>query len=196
MGRLFHGYARVMKPPIALVRWSESDSSASHVCVLHAEEGGFELTGSGEATWTDGDPVEIRFTVRLDHAFATREVRVRAGRRSIDMSADGLGGWSVEGTERADLHGCTDVDLEFTPATNTLPIRRLGLEPGQSAEIEAAWVRVPSLGVERSVQRYERLGERLYKYSSGDFAVELNVDEHGLVLDYPPFWVRERGRSQ
>jgi hypothetical protein len=137
-------------------------------------------------------PVEIRFTVRADGSWATRATSVRVARRSIELRADGLGGWSVEGTDRADLHGCTDVDLEFTPATNTLPIRRLGLEPGQSAEIEAAWVRVPSLDVERSVQRYERLGERRFRYSSGDFAAVLDVDEHGLVLDYPPFWVRQQ----
>jgi hypothetical protein len=184
-----------MKPPVSVVAWREQDSGASHVCSLRSEEGGFELAGGGTARLADGS-VEVRFTVRVDGSWATRETSVRVGNRSTGLRADGLGGWSVDGTGRADLHGCTDVDLEFTPATNTLPIRRLLLEPGQSAEIEAAWVRVPSLEVERSVQRYERLGERRYRYSSGDFAAELDVDEHGLVLDYPPFWVREPARPQ
>jgi hypothetical protein len=160
------------------------------VCSLRSEEDGFELAGGGTAG-LGGGPVEVRFTVRADGSWATRATSVRVGRQSIELRADGLGGWSVDGTERADLHGCTDVDLEFTPATNTLPIRRLGLEPGQSAEIEAAWVRVSSLEVERSTQRYERIGERRFRYSSGDFAAELDVDGHGLVLDYPPFWMRE-----
>jgi uncharacterized protein len=57
-------------------------------------------------------------------------------------------------------------------------------------------VRVASLEVERSTQRYERLAGRRYRYSSGTFTVELEVDGHGMVLDYPPFWVRERLPAQ
>jgi len=184
-----------MKPPVAVVGWREQESGESHVCSLRSEEEGFELAGGGTAGLVDG-PVEVRFTVRLDGSWATRETSVRFGDRSVELRADGLGGWSVDGADRADLQGCTDVDLEFTPATNTLPVRRLGLEPGQSAEIEAAWVRAASLEVERSTQRYERLGDRRYRYSSGTFTVELDVDDHGMVLDYPPFWLRERRPAQ
>lgn len=184
-----------MKAPLAEAAWREEESAAAHVCSFRSEEGGFELAGGGTAATGNGT-IAVRFTVRTDGAWATRETSVRAGPSAIEVRADGLGGWSVDGAERADLQGCTDVDLEFTPATNTLPIRRLALEVGQSADIDAAWVRLPSLSVERSTQRYERLSERRYRYSSGPFAVELDVDEHGLVLDYPPFWVRERRSPQ
>jgi hypothetical protein len=179
-----------MKPPVATASWREGESAASHVCSLRAEEGGFELAGAG-TTGLGGELLQVRFTIRLDGSWATRSVDVTAGSRSVAIRADGLGGWAVDSGERPDLQGCTDVDLELTPATNTLPIRRLGLALGQSAEIEAAWVRVPALSVERSVQRYERMADRRYRYSSGAFAVELDVDEDGLVLDYPPFWVRQ-----
>jgi uncharacterized protein len=178
-----------VKAPLATVAWREREKAASHVCSLRAEEGGFELAGAGDAE-LGGERVEVRFIVRVDGAWATRHTDVRAGGRSATIRADELGGWSVEGTDRGDLQGCTDVDLGFTPATNTLPVRRLGLSIGQSAQIEAAWVLFPSLSVERAVQRYERLGERRYRYSSGTFSVELDVDEHGLVLDYPPYWMR------
>jgi hypothetical protein len=178
-----------MQPPVATVSWRERGSAASHVCSLRAEEGGFELAGAGTAGLGD-EVLEVRFTIRLDGTWATRHADVTAGPRSLAIRADGLGGWAVDGAERPDLQGCTDVDLELTPATNTLPIRRLGLAVGQSAQIEAAWVRVPALSVERSTQRYERLANRRYRYSSGRFAVELEVDADGFVLDYAPFWVR------
>ena len=49
--------------------------------------------------------------------------------------------WS--GTERPpEYSDCVDVDLSFTPATNTLPIRRLGLDIGEEAEIHVAWLRL------------------------------------------------------
>src|SRR5712664_99467 len=38
-----------------------------------------------------------------------------------------------------------DIDLAVTPATNTLPIRRLNLEVGQSQEVTAAWLKFPDL---------------------------------------------------
>jgi hypothetical protein len=81
-----------------------------------------------------------------------------------------------------------------TPFTNTLPIRRLGLKPGESAEILAVYVRVPDLAVTTDRQRYTRLGERCYRYDSvdTDFTREVEVDERGLVVNYPGLFRRER----
>ena len=83
------------------------------------------------------------------------------------------------------LDGCHDVDLGWTPATNTVPIRRLGLEVGETASITAAWVRFPELDVVASEQRYTRLGNDRWQYRSGDYDYELVTDETtGLVLSY------------
>jgi len=89
-----------------------------------------------------------------------------------------------------ELDGAIDVDFAFTPATNTLPLRRLGLTVGEHADIDVARVAFPerSIGVAR--QRYERLSENTYRYSSGDVAVTLTVSEEGLVVDYPGIWCR------
>jgi hypothetical protein len=88
--------------------------------------------------------------------------------------------------------GCLDVDLAFTPATNILPLRRLDLAVGESREMTAAWVRFPELSVEPLAQRYTRLDERRVRYESrdGSFTAELEVDELGLVVSYPPLWER------
>jgi hypothetical protein len=88
--------------------------------------------------------------------------------------------------------GCLDLDLAFTPATNILPLRRLGLAVGESREMTAAWVRFPDLSVEPLAQRYTRLDERRVRYESrdGSFTAELEVDEIGLVVRYPPLWER------
>jgi uncharacterized protein len=88
--------------------------------------------------------------------------------------------------------GCLDVDLAFTPATNILPLRRLHLAVGESREMTAAWVRFPDLSVEPLAQRYTRLDERRVRYESrdGSFTAELEVDDLGLVVSYPPLWAR------
>ena len=83
-----------------------------------------------------------------------------------------------------ELDGCEDVDVRVTPATNTLPIRRLELAMHQAVEVRAAWVGLPDLQVASLEQIYERVDERRYRYRSGDFAADLVVDDAGLVLRY------------
>jgi hypothetical protein len=76
-------------------------------------------------------------------------------------------------------------------------VHRLGLGVGETAEAPAAYVRAPSLAVQRLEQRYRRLegsvgdGAR-YDYASPafDFRAVLTYDRFGLVLDYPGIAVR------
>jgi hypothetical protein len=89
------------------------------------------------------------------------------------------------------LDGAVDVDLGVTPSTNTLPIRRLGLEIGEHADLVVAWVRFPDLAVERSDQRYTRLAENTYRYASGSFSRDIEADDLGLVTSYPDLFVTE-----
>jgi hypothetical protein len=95
--------------------------------------------------------------------------------------------------------GALDIDLGWSPSTNTLPIRRLGLEIGQtSGEFIAAWVRFPDLTLQPLPQEYVRLADRQYRYSSrsGAFVANLLVDDDDLVLDYEGFWQRvEAGKK-
>jgi len=86
------------------------------------------------------------------------------------------------------LDKCIDVDLEWSPSTNTLPIRRLALAIGESKSVSAAWVRFPSLEVQRLDQTYERLEDRRYRYRSGRFTADLALDQDGMVLQYGVNW--------
>ena len=79
------------------------------------------------------------------------------------------------------LEGTDYFDLNFSPLFNTLPLLD-GLE--EPTDFVMTFVRVPSLEVERSEQRYEPLGERLVRYSSGDFVAEIEFDEDWFVTRY------------
>jgi hypothetical protein len=97
---------------------------------------------------------------------------------------------SVNGEHRADLESCTDIDINVSPLTNTLPIRRLDWADGQAADLDVAYVSVPELTVESVHQRYTMLATGVFRYESGSFRTELPVDEDGFVLDYPGIWTR------
>jgi len=110
---------------------------------------------------------------------------------AMELAADAEGRWRSGGEELPAVAGCLDVDLSLTPATNTLPLRRLPLAPGESREVAAAWVLFPSLEVKPLAQTYTRLDAHRLRYESATgFSTEIEVDDSDLVVRYPPFWER------
>ncbi|HET6697108.1 MAG TPA: putative glycolipid-binding domain-containing protein [Gaiellaceae bacterium] len=169
------------------ILWQASDGG-SEVCVLERAGRGRRLRGT-VLTHEAKQPIELRYVVTVDAAWATTDVEVLVSFAGGDFRDPvEIGGlWS--GKERPpEFEDCVDVDLSFTPATNTLPIRRLGLRVGEEQEIAVAWLVWPELRFVRAVQRYARLGEDRYRYTQDDFEAELTVDEDGLVLEYEGLW--------
>ena len=147
-----------------------------------------------------GRPFRIGYEVHCDGRWRVRNVRVAAPdseRPVLELLADGDGRWKRRGGEPVpELEGCIDVDISATPFTNTLPIRRLGLEPGESEELVVTYIRVPELMVGPERQRYGCLEGRanggLYRFEAlpSGFTAELPVDADGLVIDYPGLFRR------
>jgi hypothetical protein len=109
------------------------------------------------------------------------------GERILELiQADGR--WYRDGELLVLGPDCLDLDLALSPATNTLPIRRLDLDVGAVADITTAWVRIPELTVARSEQRYERISEHVYRFTTDDFIADLEVDDFGIVTHYPAGW--------
>ncbi len=170
------------------VAWRRSDEVATDEhCTLTVRDGGLSLVGTVLGA-DDGAPVRIEYRVLADGAGVTTAAHVRDlrgfGTRSIALERDSKGNWSVDGATVRGLRGCTDVDLDCSPSTNTLPVRRLRLAIGASKKIQAAWVRFPELTVVKAAQTYTRLDESTYRYASGEFEAELTVDDDGLVGSY------------
>ena len=169
------------------VLWRGEDGSLER-CSLVESRAGARLAGT--VLLADGGTAyEVRYAVDAETSWRTRraEVRVSDG-PSLSLEADGRGHWSRDGRRLSELDGCIDVDLEFTPATNTLAVRRLRLAPGAGADLRAAWVRFPALTVEPNEQRYERLEGAGYRYLSGDFRADLELAADGLVTRYGSLW--------
>jgi len=175
--------------------WAPWDGPGLEHLRLIVEGSGSRADGLILALADDGSPFRLSYEVRGDAGWRVREVRVEIldGRgHRLHLFADGAGSWrDPTGAPLPALDGCLDVDLTATPFTNTLPIRRLGLGPGETAEIAVAWIDAPSLRVSRDRQRYTRLaaGYR-FEQVDGGFSADLPVDGDGLVLDYPGLFRR------
>jgi uncharacterized protein len=143
----------------------------------------------------DGD-FAARYRIQCDPDWRCREldVEIIGAARTLRLRGDARGHWTdADGRALPGLDGALDVDLAFTPFTNTLPIRRLALAAGASAEIAAVYVRGPALSVEIDRQRYtclERLRRYRYEAVDGSFSAEIEVDARGLVVTYPGLFRR------
>jgi hypothetical protein len=176
------------------VLWQRLDLPGGEYCSLWRAGDGWRLAGVAVAAF-DGRPLRADYVVECDAAWRAREatlvVVAGAEERRLHLRADGDGAWSLDGRPVDAVRGCADVDLNVTPATNTLPIRRLNLAVGASAEVVAAWVRFPELTVEPLWQRYTRLSADRYHYESdGGYATEFVADDLGLLRVYEGGWRR------
>jgi uncharacterized protein len=167
---------------------------------VHIVDTGSEITADGLIVGAfDGFPLRLQTRVVCDPAWETRSVSVHSltTGEHVELERSPGGGWrDPDGEPCPDLADAIDVDIAATPFTNTLPIRRLNLPPGESAEIAVVYVTVtPSLSVRPTRQRYTRLladteDRYLYESLESDFKRELRVDDRGFVVDYPGIWRR------
>jgi hypothetical protein len=172
---------------VATILWQDVETGALDRCRMEAGRDGLRLSGI-VLTPAHGTPLDVRYLVEAGPDGLTRRVELEldGGSTRRVLLADGAGRWRWDaGQELPEVAGALDVDLTVTPATNTLPIRRLAaLEAGQAADLQMAWVQFPGLEVLASAQRYQRLAADRWHFSTGDFHAELLVDPDGLVLDY------------
>lgn len=134
----------------------------------------------------------LEYAVELDPTWTFVALSLRSSDgRTLELACDD-GEWRANGSARPDLAEAEDIDLAFSPFSNTLPIRRLGLAVGESADIVTAYVDHESFTVTTDPQRYTRLTTDRYLYESrdGDFRREITVDDDGLVVDYPGLFER------
>jgi hypothetical protein len=150
----------------------------------------WHLTGTGIFV-NDQQPARLDYSAVCDRSWQTSSARVAGwvGNETIEieLSADAEGRWQLNGTDQPAVVGCTDIDFEFSPSTNLLPIRRLNLEVGEEAKVRAAWLRFPGFTLELLEQLYRRIDDDTYRYESGGgkFATQLKVNRAGFVTRYP-----------
>jgi hypothetical protein len=137
----------------------------------------------------------VQYVLRISPTWQVRQFLLFRDMEDPDLwlGTDGSGRWGeMNGAHRPELDGCIDIDLPCTPFTNTLPIRRLPLHVGDTADITVAYVDVETLEVRPDHQRYTRIGANRWRFVQLDsgWTEEFDVDRFGLVLDYPTLFRR------
>jgi hypothetical protein len=164
-------------------------------CGLWRTAEGWLLKGTVVGVLKDQRPMLASYEIQCDENWLTHQVAIErtigSDVKTLSLTVESRGMWRSSGQELPGVRGCDDVDLALTPATNTIPIRRLNLQVGGSESVIAAWVKFPELTVQPLSQRYTRLGKDTYRYESNTgFSAEIVVDDLGMVTTYPGGWER------
>ena len=178
-----------------VVVWKNLLLDGTDYCALWHTAEGWLLKGTVVGVLKDQQPMLANYEIYCDENWLTHRVQIERtienDVKTLTLSVETRGVWRSSGQELREIRGCDDVDLAITPATNTLPIRRLNLQVGSSESVIAAWVKFPELTVQLLSQCYTRLTMDTYRYESNTgFSAEIVVDDVGLVTAYPGGWER------
>jgi uncharacterized protein len=185
-----------MKKGTRPILWRRLDHPGHESALIFFDDNAWCLHGTAIFLHKDL-PCRLDYQIICDPHWHTRSVRVEGwvGDNTIEnnivVAPDGC--WLLNDRECPQVEGCVDVDLNFSPSTNLLPIRRLGLAVGEEQEVRAAWLRFPGFELEPLPQLYRRVNENTYRYESagGKFVRDLAVNEEGFVTNYPELWQEE-----
>jgi hypothetical protein len=185
------------------ILWRRLDAPGHEFAQLFFEDAVWRLSGTALFAFDHSPhgaqrrPARLDYLVVCDADWQTRSARVSGwvgdDTISVDISVDESQRWRLNGMEIPEVEGCVDIDLNFSPSTNLLPIRRLRLNVGDEVRATAAWLRFPDFKLEPLDQSYRRISDSGYRYDSaeGKFVAQLSVNEAGFVTGYPNFWVVE-----
>lgn len=180
------------------ILWRRLDQPGHEAGRLYFRDSYWHLSGTAVFAH-DQQPCRLDYLVACDAGWQTRSGRVAgwvgAQPVAIELTVDSARRWWLNGTECPVVASCIDLDLNFSPSTNLLPIRRLDLAIGAAAEVRAAWLRFPSFALEPLDQVYRRIDNTTYRYESagGRFVADLQVNATGFVTEYPNLWQIEAG---
>ncbi len=163
------------------------DNATELLTIRHNK--GFDVHGQVVGTLNE-IPMSLSYQVKTDDRWNVREV---------SLVSDGLQLFEVHyrkvedkwfdarNQHIAEFDGADDIDITVTPFTNTLPIRRIQLQPSESKDIKVIYFDIADMKVYPAHQRYTNLGNNSYRFEHLDteFLAILEVDDEGFVMNYP-----------
>jgi hypothetical protein len=149
-----------------------------------------QITGIVEA-----EKIEVNYNMLLDNRWRVKgfqlDAIVGARRSHYQYITNGVGQW-YDKEAKQQFSGCYDMDITFTPLTNTLPINRLDWANQPSQQIKVLYVDVMEGQIRIDDQTYTKVNDTLFKFQNdgGRFTALIETDKSGLVTNYPELFVR------
>lgn len=168
--------------------WKRFDERGEERAAFACADGACGLEGMG-AVAINGSGLVFQYRIEFSPGWEVRRAgavaRLGAEEFTLAVERGDEGGWLINGIRAHEFDECLDLDLSFSPSTNTATIKRLALRVGEGATSNAILVHEPELTLSVLEQTYHRVDERQYEYRAGEFVAMIEVDEDELVSEYP-----------
>ncbi|RAJ79264.1 hypothetical protein CLV59_106325 [Chitinophaga dinghuensis] len=169
------------------VRWTATE-------YFTLENKGLYKLAQGNITGIVRDlPFSIHYEVEITNDWKTDSFLIRShgpDAKELKLTSNLLGQWyDKDGKQVTALDNCLDIDISLTPFTNTLPVKRLQLNNGESATINVIYILLPEFELQRVKQRYTKISQDTWLYENLDsgFSSQLYFDSEGIMNDYPGY---------
>ncbi|OBG77114.1 hypothetical protein A5714_12330 [Mycobacterium sp. E2462] len=179
----------------AMLTWRAQDVSRMESVRIQVSGNRIKANGRIVAAATPGNPAfGAYYDLQTDETGATKRLGMTVTsaerERVISFARDDENMWLVtdhQGERRAAYNGALDVDVEFSPFFNALPIRRLSLQQrADSVALPVVYVNLPEMSVTAAVVNYTSTGTLDgIKLRSPISDTTVSVDEDGFIVDYP-----------
>jgi hypothetical protein len=173
---------------IRTIRWRRLDHPGLELLHWSEDAGGARIN----STIIDAgpQPFALRYEWRLVAKWRSVSLDIEhlQGERSLSIERNGAS-WLIDGVARPDLAACDEIDVSATPLCNGLAINVFG-----ASALTALYIDAADLSVRPSRQRYERLGDRGWRYIdegvAAGFEATLELGADGLVQTYEGLFER------
>lgn len=177
------------------ILWSGREYYSLENCLVNTTDIGSQINSVIVGKY--GDSIyRVTYQIKTNDQWEATFFEITSHHDSIKQhfkfEGDGKGNWTTNSKNAGLFKGCIDIDIPLTPFTNTLPIKRLNMLNDTADEIKVIYVDLLEQQITPVRQKYLRLSKTLYHYENipNDFEANIEVDEHGFVVDYPSLFVR------
>lgn len=177
------------------VLWTGREYYSLENCLVNTTDKGADIT-STIIGYYNRQIYKVEYHIETNQNWETVFFEINCRHQNqiqhIKFAGDGKGNWTSDGKQVNEFKGCIDVDIPLTPFTNTLPINRLKFKHNEERQIQVIYVDLLEREIKPVQQKYIRLSNTKYHYENvpNDFEADIQVDELGLVVDYPQLFVR------
>lgn len=174
------------------ITWNALAWNATETCVVASDDTGVRVEGHLSGRTEDDQPFEMSYLLELAPDWSVQHVLIKDVRDEgnyLDLVRED-GRWlDHDGIHLTDFDSCEFVDLNRTPLTNSLPIKKLRFEGGDPVVIDVLCIDMPALTMSRKSQAYTQLGAHTYRFQEPGFTADIVTDDNDLVAVYPDLFV-------
>ena len=176
---------------VATALWRRLDVPGRDAARVSQVATGYQLLGQSVFLDSRG-PTALRYRLDLTPTWSTRQGHITGfiGERAVDTRIVRTpNGWAPGGKEFG-MAEVVDLDLSFTPATNMVQLKRVGLSVGDAVNFDVAWLEAGNEALVRLPQEDRRTSEFDCDYSSptSDYQATIILAPSGFAAVYPGLW--------